>query len=210
MSQCGADIATNLDLAHGFNQKIVELGTDSFRTFVECRHRQGRKKGTHRRSVYRLGIGSEDQFAGYSNAFSIVTQPDGTFFWLQSFIGHYSLSTWMKKVDGTNESGLAGHLTLDELLRKLDIVDRLMNINDWTDEANQDYFDLFNVDMDVEAVKNSPTRKRTRWNDTHRLDFFEWDEACEYPLPKGNEQVGGEETNDMCSSLLMGNFVSSW
>ena len=208
--QCGADIATNLDLAHGFNRKIVELGTDSFRMYIQCQHQNGRKNGTHRRSVYRLDIGSEDQFAGYSHAFSIVAQPDGTFYWLQSFIGHYSLSTWMKKVDFTNKSGLAGHLTLDELMRKLHKVDRLMNIHDWTDEANQDYLDLFNVDMNVAAIKNSSARKRMAWNDTHRLSIFQWDEACEYPLPKGHDHEGGEETKDLCSSLLMNNFVSSW
>jgi hypothetical protein len=146
--------------------------------------------------------------AGYSHAFSIVAQPDGTFFWLQSFISHYSLATWMKKTSTSNKSGLAGHLTFDELLAKLDKIDRLMRIDDWTVQANQDYLDLFNVDKTLE------NGGQKSWNIDHRLDHFIWDEACEYPLSDGygleSKDQGGDvdaqiditQENYDCSSLL--------
>jgi hypothetical protein len=145
--------------------------------------------------------------AGYSHAFSIVAQPDGTFFWLQSFISHYSLATWMKKTSTSNKSGLAGHLTFDELLAKLDKIDRLMRIDDWTVQANQDYLDLFNVDKTLE------NGGQKSWNIDHRLDHFIWDEACEYPLSDGYEQeskgrgdvdaqIDIPQENYHCSTLL--------
>jgi hypothetical protein len=182
-NQCGADIATNHDIAHGINRKMGIIGgTKSFRIYLTCLYRKGLSHGNHRRSVYRLGISCKDEMAGYSHAFSIVAQPDGTFFWLQSFISHFSLATWMKKTNRSNRSGLAGHLTFDELLAKLDKNDRLMRIDDWTVQANQDYLDLFNVDKTLE------NGGQKSWNIDHRLDHFIWDDACEYPLPDGYEQ----------------------
>lgn len=96
-------------------------------------------------------MGCNDNMAGYSHALSIVVQPRHLLL-VQSFISHYSLATWMKKISRSNESGLAGHLTFDELLAKLDKIDRLMRIDDWTVQANQDYLDLFNVDKTLEMV----------------------------------------------------------
>lgn len=118
--------------------------------------------------------------AGYSHAFSILVQPDETFYWLQSFILHYSLATWMKRNSRSNKSGLAGNLTFDELLAKLDKIDRLMRIDDGTAQANQDFLDLFNVDKTLENGGQN-----IKWKIDHRLDHFSWDEACEYPLPDG-------------------------
>ena len=77
-----------------------------------------------------------------------MAQPDGTYLWLQSFINHYSFATWLQKKDTAKETGLAGHLTYDELLNKLDDIDRLMNIDRWDADANDLYYlDLFGVDM---------------------------------------------------------------
>lgn len=206
---CGANIATNHDMAHGVDRKMGYNigGTKSFRIYLACLYRKGISNGNHRRSVYRLGIGCKDEMAGYSHAFSIVAQPDGTFFWLQSFISHYSLATWMKMTSRSNKSGLAGHLTFDELLVKLDKIDRLTRIDDWTAQANQDYLDLFNVDKTLE------NGGRKSWTIDHRLDHFSWDEACEYPLPDGYKQESEDrgdvdaqiditQENDECSTLL--------
>jgi len=183
---CGAEVATDRDvgLLGLQNRKAPNYGTTSLKEYVKCRFRQGEQKngGVHRRSVYRIGIGCNDNLAGYSHAFSIVAQPDGTFFWLQSFISHYSLTTWMAKVDATTASGLSGHLTYPELLAKFEKMDRLMSIDSWTDQANADYVDLFDVDKRKKSLGNG---ELLRWNLDHRLDHFGWDEACEYPLPKG-------------------------
>ena len=141
--------------------------------------------------------------SGYSHAFSIITQPDGSYYWLQSFIGHYSLATWMKKKDSI-KSGVAGIMTHDELLDKLDKMDRLMKIDGWTDEANDDYLDLFNVDKNLENARN---RKHRRWVPDHRLSQFVWDEACEYPVPEKYTLDDGDEaeyetSGDMCSEMM--------
>jgi hypothetical protein len=142
-------------------------------------HREAcEENGAYKRSVLRVGISCEDDLAGYFHVFNIVAQPDGTYLWLQSFINHYSLATWLQKKDTANESGLAGHLTYDELLNKLDDIDILMNIDRWDADANDLYLDLFGVDMIQD--KFSRTQK---WKYSHRLDTFLWDEACEYPLP---------------------------
>lgn len=197
---CGKDVATNQDAALGYKGKVPNFGVESFRQYLTCRHRDGHGTGTHKRSVYRLGVGCKDNLAGYSHAFSIVAQPDGTYFWLQSYISQYSLATWMSKADGTKESGLAAHLTYDELMEKLDAVDRLMSIDSWTPDANADYNDLFNVDKDLEAAKGSTRRKINQWNMDHRLHVFSWDEACEYPLPEGYLPAEKNASDDPNSS----------
>jgi len=186
---CGAEVATNQDLALGYNGKPPNVGTDSFRQYLACRHEHGLDIGTYKRAVYRLGISCKDNLAGYNHAYSIVAQPDGTYFWLQSFVGHYSLATWMQKSDITKQSGLAAHLTYDELMGKLDRIDRLMSINSWSEEANADYNDLFNVDKNLEVLIVSNGRKIKQWNSDHRLSTLTWDEACEYPLPEGFTQT---------------------
>jgi len=208
---CGADVATNQDVSLGNERKLHNYGTMSFRQYLECRHKQGvENNGTHHRSVFRLGVGCKDNMAGYSHAFSIVGQPDGTYYWLQSYIGHYSLSTWMKKADYGKQSSLAGVLTYDELMIKLDTVDRLMSIDSWSSQANADYLDLFNVDKNLLSASGNRGRKIKQWTDDHRLSSFVWDEACIYPVPtkddhpteetEGEDFIGGN--NDECSRLL--------
>jgi len=208
---CGADVATNQDVSLGNDGKLHNYGTKSFRQYLECRHEQGvENNGTFHRSVFRLGVGCKDNLAGYSHAFSIVGQPDGTYYWLQSYIGHYSLSTWMKKADLGKQSTLAGVLTFDELTNKLDTVNRLMRIESWTSQANADYLDLFNVDKDLLAASGNRGRKIKKWTEDHRLSSFVWDEACIYPVPtKDDHPTEGEEgedlpgsNNDGCSQLL--------
>ena len=190
---CGADVATNQDVAlDPVLRKPHNFGIRSFSTYVKCRHEQGRREDegennveSHRRAVYRLGVGAEDSLSGYSHAFSIIAQPDGTFFWLQSFISQYSLQRWMSKTrshpDGTTTP--IGHMTLEELLERLDKLERLMNIRGWTTQANSDYDELFDVDKEKEAIKRGKPPVSTTWEPTHRLAHFYWDEACEYPLP---------------------------
>ncbi|EJK73346.1 hypothetical protein THAOC_05038 [Thalassiosira oceanica] len=191
---CGTGVATNRDLVLGSGRKSPTVGTDTFRKYLSCRFDEGVKKGSHHRSVYRLGVGCKDPMAGMSHAWVIVAQPDGTFYWLQSFISHYSLATWMKKKDSLTESGVAGRLTFDELMGKLDGLERLMSINAWTDEANRDYQDLFNVDKNLESV----SWRSKKWTEDSRLVLFSWDEACEYPAGGEHDAAGDGEDGSEC------------
>lgn len=202
---CGAQVAENQDVGLGiYKRKPYFPGVKSFRDMILCRHKQGQQheQGQHRRSVYRLGIGCQDKLAGYSHAFNIIAQPDGTFYWLQSFISHYSLITWMEK---KNEYGKpVGKLSLNELLDRLKKVDRLMNIWKWSSQANNDYLELFGVDKEKEAMKSGKASVRSTWKPTHRLEYFYWDEACEYPEPiMQNETTGETSTNTGTSDVPM-------
>eukprot|EP00549_Striatella_unipunctata_P023122 CAMPEP_0118680904 /NCGR_PEP_ID=MMETSP0800-20121206/4635_1 /TAXON_ID=210618 ORGANISM="Striatella unipunctata, Strain CCMP2910" /NCGR_SAMPLE_ID=MMETSP0800 /ASSEMBLY_ACC=CAM_ASM_000638 /LENGTH=340 /DNA_ID=CAMNT_0006577127 /DNA_START=229 /DNA_END=1251 /DNA_ORIENTATION=- len=182
---CGNVVAENKDLGLGNRRKPQYFGVESFSNFVRCRHKQGEAKKVHRRSVYRLGIGCKDNLAGYSHAFSIVAQPDGSFHWYQSYISHYSLITWMEKK--APDGNPYGQLSLSELLERLDRVDRLMKIDGWNDQANKDYLDLFGVDKNKEAMRRSGRSVELTWKPSHRLGSFQWDEACEYPVAVGTD-----------------------
>eukprot|EP00339_Tiarina_fusa_P020331 CAMPEP_0117073676 /NCGR_PEP_ID=MMETSP0472-20121206/51880_1 /TAXON_ID=693140 ORGANISM="Tiarina fusus, Strain LIS" /NCGR_SAMPLE_ID=MMETSP0472 /ASSEMBLY_ACC=CAM_ASM_000603 /LENGTH=194 /DNA_ID=CAMNT_0004798331 /DNA_START=574 /DNA_END=1155 /DNA_ORIENTATION=- len=175
----------NQDVALEDKRKSSYLGVSSFSEYIACRHgkAEASNNGSHRRAVYRIGVGCEDSLAGYSHAFNIVAQPDGTFLWLQSYISQYSLQTWMSKRD--SDGSPYGHLSLDQLLDKLQKVERLMGIWSWTPQANADYYELFGVNKDAEALKHGKPAVSTTWEHTHRLSVFVWDEACEYPLPEG-------------------------
>mmetsp|Transcript_35039 Transcript_35039/g.78616 ORF Transcript_35039/g.78616 Transcript_35039/m.78616 type:complete len:338 (+) Transcript_35039:442-1455(+) len=191
---CGTGVATNRDLVLGSGRKSPTVGTDTFRKYLSCRFDEGVKKGSHHRSVYRLGVGCKDSMAGMSHVWVVVAQPDGNFYWLQSFISHYSLATWMKKKDSSTKSGVAGVLTFDELMGKLDGLERLMSINAWTDEANRDYQDLFNVDKNLESV----SWRSKKWTEDSRLVLFSWDEACEYPAGGEHDAAGDGEDGSEC------------
>ena len=67
---------------------------------------------------------------------------------------------------------MAGILTYDELVSNLDKMDRLMKIDGWTAEANDDYLDLFNVDKNLEKARKMSARAQRRWAPDHRLSHF--------------------------------------
>ena len=173
-------------------------GVGAFSDHLVCRHSQGEESGgVHKRSVYRINFFPENDELIFGHTFNIVAQPDGTFMWLQSFIGFYSLSSWLAQKDST-QSGLRGHLTLSEVLAKLDQIGALMEVESWDDEANSIYDDLFDAD------KSDATDE---WDLSHRLSTFIWDEACEYPTPDeydANSSIdameNGNEEDDECVS----------
>ena len=189
---CGANVAENMDVGLGAKAKMPFFGVRSFSDFLSCRHEKGKaNQGNHRRSVYRIGIGTQDSLAGYSHAFNIVAQPDGTYHWLQSFIGHYSLRTWMERTDAFGKP--LGKLTLEQLQEKLTTLERLMDISEWTPTANQDYLDLFGVDKESEARNRGRGPVQLGWKPSHRLSSFIWDEACEFPAGEEAEEIDTEK-----------------
>lgn len=189
-------MAGNQDYALGQEGKRWNWGVQEFANFLSCRHQQGQERAEdHRRSVYRISIGCKDALAGYSHAFSIIAQPDGSFYLLQSFIGHYSLPQWM-----TTMKDHQARLTLDEILAKLRQVERLMNITGWTEQANMDYYELFGVDKKKEHMRrNKKMDVEIAWQPSHRLQYFLWDEACEYPLPL-SDKPPKQRPNDFLST----------
>jgi hypothetical protein len=94
----------------------------------------------------------------------------------------------------SNDPHHQAHLSYDELLGKLDQVQRLMNITGWTEQANQDYYQLFGVDKEKEALRKGKSPVSTTWEPKHRLEHFGWDEACEYPVPSDFDTDGNEVT----------------
>lgn len=221
---CGADVAGNQDRALKSNNKAAQeeaippnLGIASFVDALQCRHAAGRQRygsNTHRRSVYRISVGCSDPLAGFSHAFSIVAQPDGTFYWLQSFISRYSLPTWMAKPGNA-------HISLDTLLARLQQLDRLMAITQWSEQANSDYHALFDVDFNTETSGQYVQSTRSKWQPTHRLSLFLWDEACQYPLKEDgsdavqeartseNDSSGGGTDLDECSHFGLGSIFAA-
>jgi len=71
-----------------------------------------------------------------------------------------------------------------------------MDINGWSSQANTDYYELFGVDKEKEALGGGKPLVRSTWQPTHRLHAFYWDEACEYPLPAPNQQLLGDEEDE--------------
>jgi hypothetical protein len=138
--------------------------------------------------VYRLGIGSatpSDPPTGH--VWSIVGHPDGTFHWLQSFVGHYSLHEWMAHVEKIGER----RLSLNQLRAKLDQVQELQAAEAWTERANALYLELFHVDVTKAAQARGG---RHVWvPEEHGLVHLGWDMACVYPLPPVGPPAAGEE-----------------
>jgi len=139
--------------------------------------------GAHRRLVYRIGVAPEDGAAGYAHVWTVVALPTGRFYWLQSFIGHYSLHSWMRKLE--REHGVAEAargLSLETLQRKLTTLASLFRFDRWDEAANTAYESLFNVDMFRARGKRDALTKREKV-EHQRLGSFQWDVACEFPTP---------------------------
>jgi len=108
---CGLDVAHNRDSAEDAakatsligGQGIGESEIDKFESWLKAMHALGEARGKHPRYVYRLGVGTEGGEAGYAHVWNIVAQPDGTFYWLQSFVDHYSLPSWMRQSDAKGD-----------------------------------------------------------------------------------------------------------
>mmetsp|Transcript_27269 Transcript_27269/g.81202 ORF Transcript_27269/g.81202 Transcript_27269/m.81202 type:complete len:382 (-) Transcript_27269:192-1337(-) len=177
---CGLDVAHNRDSAEDAakapsvigGQGIGESEIDKFESWLKAMHALGEARGKHPRYVYRLGVGTEGSEAGYAHVWDIVAQPDGTFYWLQSFVGHYSLPSWMRQSDAKGERDLL----FETVLHKLEALRELFRIVAWDRAANANYLRLFNVDMDrARRVDKRETAMH------QRLHHFSWDLACGYP-----------------------------
>ena len=180
---CGLGVAENLNRDRAATtDATVFAGVESLKAFIlHCYNTTERPP-----VLIRIGIGSEEHAdPPQSHVWNVVANPDGSFHWLQSFVGFYSLHAWMKKCEELGQR----NLSLADLLLKLDKVRALQSIEYWNKDANDLYQELFNVDI---SKANGP--RLHKWvKEKHRLDHFYWDPACSYPLsPTSEKPKAGE------------------
>ena len=130
---CGEDIAlrkkVHFELEYG-------IDVESVVAFVNATHDNHIAKNTTERYVLRLGLGqhSHRQHIGISHVWCILFHEDGTFSWLQSFIGHYSLKQYMAKK--------SHRLTYHGLIERLHRVQSLTLLQTWSDGLYESLFDV--------------------------------------------------------------------
>ena len=200
---CGAAIQRNQDVnaAGGPKGWFGGLGSeaiDQFNSTLAMYHAIGQASGTHERLVYRLGIGSEDGKAGYAHVWNVVALPTGHFYWLQSFIGQYSLGTWMNTLAKADERGAVQGMSFKALQAKLALLKTLFKFEQWDAATNHAYLQLFNVDMAAARSKRDAMTKEERIS-TQRLGSFSWDLACAYPTP--DEPLVADPMADLLAGL---------
>uniref|UniRef100_A0A0G4H7V9 Uncharacterized protein n=1 Tax=Chromera velia CCMP2878 TaxID=1169474 RepID=A0A0G4H7V9_9ALVE len=219
---CGLKVARNLDLSvaeeavkkSGEGGNISDIGVSmwipgvrSFRTALNQTHALGRP------AVFRLGLGGKkNPTPGQSHAWIVVANPDRSFFWLQSYIEHYTLSEWMELSDKKNQR----RLSLSDVYAKLDQIEQLGNMtsSSWTPEANRVYKELFNVDWTVARRKHveeymahvgADPAKLVGWTaKQHRLSRFSWNFACEYPVPGRDDLLPRVDESPLGGFELLG------
>jgi len=185
---CGAAIQHDQDHdavnPKGFYGGYGRDAVSQFNSTLSAFHARGEAAGNHERRVYRLGVGSEDGQAGYAHVWTIVTLESGHFYWLQSFIGHYSLISWMSTVEkqvGSSARAAAG-MDLATLQGKLALLQTLFDFDSWTEQTNDAYLALFHVDMIQARSKRDGLTKHERVAH-QRLGSLSWDVACTFPTP---------------------------
>jgi hypothetical protein len=131
--------------------------------------------GAHPRWVVSISLNSAEEEAHdcVGHAFIIVGQPDGSYLWLQSFVGKYSLPAWLAHLE---ESTGSADLTYAALQRRLDLLELLEDADFWTEEVNEAYLELFNVNMDEEHSFEG-------WYSDLISLTITWQIACTFPLP---------------------------
>ena len=137
--------------------------------------------GQHPKYFYRLSLGvveasKHDSRTDLNQVWLIAALGDGSFYWLQSFIIKYSLSTWLK------EEGYY-HLTREELFRLLDLVESLTNPK-WTNDVGEKHYRELLVSMDdywmvadTEAATMLKPQSR-RFNPKVDILVAQWDTVC--------------------------------
>mmetsp|Transcript_33600 Transcript_33600/g.56519 ORF Transcript_33600/g.56519 Transcript_33600/m.56519 type:complete len:353 (+) Transcript_33600:163-1221(+) len=184
---CGLDVASNRDQSRreSGNSTALEFeGAAALDEHLVYMHRDLQAV------MYRLGIGSATPSdPPQSHVWSIVGHPDGTFHWLQSFVGHYSLQEWMTHVEKIGEK----NLSLAQLRAKLRQVQELQAVEAWTERANALYLELFHVDQSKAAQARGGGGRHEWVAEEHGLVHLTWDMACVYPLPLVGPPAAGEE-----------------
>lgn len=123
--------------------------------------------------------GKDTGYTGLSHVWLVAALSDGTFYWLQSFIGQYSLYTWMARKGHY-------HLTADQLDHRLTLLDRLTATDAWDGEAEAMYKELFNVSMKehwfndkLDPFRRARKLKTAEFNAEDHALVVVWDKVCD-------------------------------
>jgi hypothetical protein len=188
---CGSAVADNLDVdkidphtaMYGLHH--FELMLDSIEDSVPTTRKGGGKRQHEevdhilRRAVFRFGLESGE--AGIDHVWMIVQNADHSFLWLQSYIGEYSLGTFM---DLSRKAGF-NPMSISELRRRVALLKILEQKKDaWDQETDDAYFELFNVRVNDRKERQS-ARHYTRWDKkTWKGGRVTLDLACNWPRDK--------------------------
>lgn len=118
-------------------------------------------------------------YTGLSHVWLVAALSDGSFYWLQSFIGQYSLYTWMGRKAHY-------HLTADQLHHRLTLLDRLTLTDAWDTDAEAMYKELFNVSMKehwfndkLDPFRRGRKLKTAEFNAQEHALLVVWDKVCD-------------------------------
>jgi len=174
---CGAEAANRSTYFGGPGAAAL----DDFEEVLAALRGHGEKE---RRYVFRLDVVSESGRPGFSHAWTVVLQPNGTLYWLQSFVGQYTLQEWMSSRKGGRYASDGPALHIRAFLEKLRRLRTLFNISSWGDAHNTAYHDLFWVDQRAQEGFY-----KFNMSDMS-LGQFRWNLACRYPTPNSAQARG--------------------
>ena len=233
---CGDAVASNKDRhvdINTYRETIVgDQGVDLLERFMgglrdDRSGGHGDGGGRQARTVFRFGFGpTHDTVDGepvghldIEHVWTVVALPTGEFWWLQSFIGHYSLLDWMSKppLEGHEEeeeeeaeTGLENSssgrprsraiMGWKELRRRFDLLRVLEAPRDlWDGEADDAYAELFDVRPSKTTIQGGHTIQSKVGKDPGRWKggSVSWDLACAWPQKGGNATTGADFIRQM-------------
>jgi hypothetical protein len=102
----------------------------------------------------------------------------------------------MEKVNASGKP--YAHLSLTEATKgKLNQVNQLMYIRERSIKVNDEYYEIFGVNKEKEALCQGKQPVHSTWKPTLCLDPFAWDEACKYPIGPAAQSVEEEDDNSI-------------
>lgn len=111
------------------------------------------------------------------HVWTVVSLPNGTYYWLQSYISQYSLGEWMSKSarEGTNPMSWEELQCRVELIREIET----QRQDGWDEQVNRAYDTLWNVDiLKAKQGRSGENFKEWRWE----RGEVTMELACEWPL----------------------------
>jgi hypothetical protein len=102
----------------------------------------------------------------------------------------------MEKINASGKP--YAHLSLTEATKgKLNQVNQLMYIHERSIKVNDEYYEIFGVNKEKEALCQGKQPVHSTWKPTLCLDPFAWDKACEYPIGPAAQSVEEEDDNSI-------------
>jgi hypothetical protein len=130
------------------------------------------------RGVYRPGpLDTASDTLSLEHVWTVVSLPNGTYYWLQSYISEYSLGEWMSKSarEGTNP------MSWEEMKHRIQLIREVEKprLHGWDQHVNRAYETLWNVNvLTSRQGRSGESFKGWRWE----RGQVHMDLACEWPL----------------------------